>query len=95
MLSSFTTYGDRGREEWELAGGSGPGQRFEIEPGVNVWDYSWWEEPGGELQVGDSPTGPFRYLKVHGFQAQGRRIVFAVEIGHWDSYTFYRRVYPS
>ncbi|GEM_PF-4692845 len=89
---TFSTYRERGKEDWELAGGGDPGERTGIESGVVGWDYPWWKESGGRIQLGESVTRPFRYLEVYGLQAENRRIVFAVAVAHWNAHTFYRRL---
>ena len=79
-------------EDYVLVGGGDRGQAVEIEPGVNVWDHAWYRDPDGEFQLGTSPSGPFKYLDLYSIVVDSRRIDFAVEVGHWNSYTFYRRV---
>lgn len=78
-------------ENWTPVGGSGLRQSFEIEPGIDVWDYPWTRDPDGKVQMGSAPPGPFSYLDLYFIVVGGRKIEFAVTVGSWDTYTFYRR----
>jgi len=80
------------REGWMYVGDGSEGKRFEIEPGVNVWDYPWYAEGGDKVQLGESATGPFLYLQVHVIHANGKRIVFAADDVYNGHYVFYLRV---
>lgn len=76
-------------EEWKRVGSGCKEAPFEIEPGVNVWDYQWYSDGGGKVQLGSSPTGPFLYLSVHVIVVDGRRITFAADDvykGMWEFY---------
>lgn len=65
------------KEEWRKVGQGIRDAPFEIEPGIDVWAHQWYTDPGGRVQLGDSPTGPFLYLPVYVIDVDGRRIVFA------------------